>query len=104
MEIEETNQQIREIRNEFEDEKIALKKQYDIKYDELLSESKKSEKRAIQDHGDSDASKEELSKTINSIRERYESDKEDVLKDKVNDTKKLEKGIQEQDDTVYTEL
>ena len=91
LEIEETNLQIREIRNEFEDEKIALKKQYDTKYDELLSESKKSEKKAIQNHADSDASKEELSKTINSIREKYESDKEDVLKDKVSDTKKLER-------------
>ena len=92
LEIEEVNQQIREIQNELEGEKIALKKQYDIKYDELLSESKEAEKSAIQDYNeDSDASKEELSKTINYTREKYESDKEDVLKDKIKDTKKLER-------------
>ena len=92
LEVEEINQQIREIQNEFEDEKIALKKQYDIKYDGLLSKSKEAEKSAIQDYNeDSDASKEELSKMINYIREKYESDKEDVLKDKIKDTKKLER-------------
>jgi len=92
LEVEEINQQIREIQNEFEDEKTALKKQYDIKYDGLLSKSKEAEKSAIQDYNeDSDASKEELSKMINSIREKYESDKEDVLKDKIKDTKKLER-------------
>ena len=92
LEVEEINQQIREIQNEFEDEKIALKKLYDTKYDGLLSESKGTEKNAIQDFNeDSDASKEELSKMINSIREKYESDKEDVLKDKIKDTKKLER-------------
>lgn len=92
LEIEEINQQIREIQNELEDEKTALKKQYDIKYDELLSESKDTEKSAIQEYNeDSDAPKEELSKMINSIREKYESDKEEVLKDKIKDTQKLER-------------
>ena len=92
LEIEEINQQIREIQNELEDEKIALKKQYDTKYDELLSESKETEKDAIKDYKkDSEASKEELSEMINSIRNQYESDKEDVLKDKIKDAKKLER-------------
>jgi len=91
LKIDEINQQIREIRNEFEGEKIELKKQHDAKYDELLSQSKEAEKTAIQDYNeDSDASKEELSRIINSIREEYESDKEDVLDDKVKDLKKLE--------------
>ena len=92
LEIEEVNQQIREIQNELEGEKIAIKKQYDTKYDRLLYESKEAEKSAIQDYNeDSDVSKEELSKTINYTREKYESDKEDVLKDKIKDTKKLER-------------
>ena len=92
LKIDEINQQIREIRNEFEGEKIELKKQHDAKYDELLSQSKEAEKTAIQDYNeDSDAFKEELSRIINSIREEYESDKEDVLDDKVKDLKKLER-------------
>ena len=92
LEIEEVNQQIRKIQNELEDEKIILKKQYDAKYDELLSESKEAEKIAIKHYNEnSNGSKEELSKMINSIREKYESDKEDVLKDKIKDTKKLER-------------
>jgi hypothetical protein len=92
LDIEEVNQQIREIRNELEDEKIALKKQYDTKYDELLSQSKNVEKKAIKDYTeDSNGTKEELGNTINSIRKQYESDKEDVLNDKIKDTKKLER-------------
>ena len=91
-EIEEINQQIREIQNELEDEKVVLKKQYDIKYDELLSESKDVEKKTIKDYDeDSEISKKELSKMINSIRNQYESDKEDILKDKIKDMKKLER-------------
>ena len=92
MEIEEINQQIREILNELEGEKITLKKQYDVTYDGLLSESREAEKSAIQDYNeDSDASKEELSETINYIREKYELDKKDILKDKIKDIKKLER-------------
>jgi len=92
LKIEEINLRIREIQNELEDEKIVLKKHYDIKYDELLSESKKSEKETIKEYNESsDMSKKELSKMINSIREQYESDQEDILKDKIKDTKKLEK-------------
>ena len=92
LEIEEVNQKIREIQKKLEDEKIALKKQYDIKYDELLSKSKETEKSTIQEYNEgSDISKEELSKMINSIREQYESDKERTLKDKIKDTKKLER-------------
>ena len=92
LEIEEINQQIRESQNKLEDDKMALKKQYDIKYDELFSESKKIEKEVIKNYNEaSEASKEELSKTINSIRNQYESDKEEVLKNKIKDTEKLER-------------
>ena len=92
LEIEEINKQIRKIQKDLEDTKIALKKQYDTKYDELLSESKEVEKRTIKQHNeDSEASKKDLSKMINSIREKYESDKEDILKNKIQDTKKLER-------------
>ena len=92
LEIEVVNQQIRKIQNELEDEKIELKRQYDAKYDELQSQSEEAEKMAIKDyHYDSNASKKNLSKLINSIREKYESDKEDILKDKIKDTKKLER-------------
>ena len=91
LEIEEINQQIREIQNELEDEKITLKKQYNTKYDELLSKSKETEKQLIKKYKkDSDASKEELSEMVNSIRNQYESDKEDILKKKIKDAKKLE--------------
>jgi hypothetical protein len=92
LKIEEINLQIRKIKNELEDKKISLKKQYDIKYDELLSESKETEKATIKEYNkDSKISKEELSKMINSNREQYESDLKDILRDKIKDTKKLEK-------------
>ncbi len=91
-EIDEINQQIQKIQNKLEDEKIALKKQYDSKYDELLSESKETEKEAIKNYKDgSEVTKKELSEMINSIREKYEDDKEDILKDKIRDIKKLER-------------
>ncbi|WP_420545280.1 hypothetical protein [Nitrosopumilus sp.] len=114
LEIEEVNQKIREIHNEFEEKKMDLKRQYDAKYAELLSESKEAEKRAIQeyDEGSDAASKEELSRTINSIREKYESDKEDILDDKVRDTKRLEREfksvmaelVQNYDDHPYFQI
>ena len=94
LEVEEVNHEIREIQNDLEGEKITLKKQYDLKYDELFSESKYAEKNAVQDYDkDSDASKKELGRMINSIREKYESDKEDALNDKIKDMKKLERDF-----------
>ena len=113
LEIEEVDYKIREFQNDLEGEKIALKKQYDLKYDDLLSESKDAEKSAIQDYDkDSDSSKKELSKMINSIREKYESDKEDALKDKIKDMKKLERDFkrkmiqfaQNYDDHLYIQV
>ena len=91
LEVDEINLQIREMQNELEDNMIALKKQYDTRYDELQSESKETEKKILKDYKDSETSKKDLSRIINSIREQYESDKEDVLKDKIKDIKKLER-------------
>ena len=91
LEVDEINLQIREMQNELDDNMIALKKQYDTRYDELKSESKEIEKKILKDYNDSETSKEDLSRIINSIREQYESDKEDVLKDKIKDIKKLER-------------
>ena len=92
LKIEEINQQIREIEGELADEIMALKKQYDTKYDALLSTLKEAEKTILKDYKDgSEMSKKELSKTISSVRDQYESDKEDILRDKMKDTKKLEK-------------
>ena len=91
--IEEINQQIREMERGFAEKQSELQKLYDAKYDQLLSESKKAEKDAIKDYNDnSEISKEKLSKTINSIREQYESDMEDMLDEKIKDVKELEKN------------
>ncbi len=97
LEIEEINHQIRKINETFEDMKIELKKKYDVTYDELLSESKQAEKDIINKYQESsDLSKEDLSKIINSIREDYESDKEKILRDKVDDIRLLEKKLEDQ--------
>ena len=92
LEIEEINYQLQGIVEELEDEKINLKKEYDDKYDDLLSESKQAEKDLVVKYNESDdLSDEDFSEMINSIREEYESDKEKILRDKILDTKKLEK-------------
>ena len=93
--IAQINQQLNEIRNEFDNELEQLKKDYDIKYDELLDESRQVEKELIQNYEDrSGMSKEELSTKILSVRERYESEKENVLEDKIHDAKKLERNYE----------
>ena len=90
--IAEINQQLNDIRNDFDDELEQLKKDYDIKYDRVLGELRKTEKELIQNYEErSGMSKEELSTKIQSVREKYESEKEDVLEDKISDAKKLER-------------
>ena len=90
--IAEINQQLNEIRTEFDDELEQLKKNYDLKYDEVLDELREAEKELIENYEErSGMSKEELSAKILSVRERYESEKEDTLEDKISDAKKLEK-------------
>ncbi len=95
--VEEINQQIKEMQDVLYNEKIALKKQYDEKYEDLLSDSKDAEKRAIQEyHENSAAHKEDLSKTIGYLRDQYESDKEETLEDKIKDMKKLERKFKKE--------
>ena len=89
--IEEINQKIRHIENGLEEEKLELKKRYDLIYDEIQLESKQAEKAAITDFNDGNISNEQLSRKISDIREDLESDKEKILRDKVNDVKKLER-------------
>ena len=96
LEIEEINHEIRNIAEDLEDAKIDLKKEYDVKYDDLLLESKQAEKDAVSKYNESsELSKENLSETINSIREEYESDKKKLLLDKVVDDKELEKKYED---------
>ena len=113
LEIEEINHEIRLINETFEDMKIDLKEKYDIQYDELLSESKQAEKDVINKYQESsELSKEDLSKIINSIREDYESDKDKVLRDKINDIRILENQhedkmlefVENYDDHLYIEV
>ena len=75
---------------QLQDKKLAIKKKYDLKYDELKLQSKETEKDAINDFNDGNISNEELSNKILNIRENLESDKEKILRDKVKETKKLE--------------
>ncbi|AFS82579.1 hypothetical protein [Candidatus Nitrosopumilus sediminis] len=90
--VEEVNLQIREMKKEFEEEKIDLKNLYDKKYDEALAKSKSDEKNVTIDYSQrSGMSKEELSTKIGEIRENYESEKEMILKKKINDFMNLEK-------------
>ena len=90
--IDEINQEMSDIQNELDDEMVSLKKKYDILYDQVLENSKEAEQMIIQDYrDDSDMSKDELSKKILSIRNHFESEKEDVLKDKTRDIHNLEK-------------
>jgi len=97
LKIEEINQQIRDMERDLENKKIELKKEYDKKYDELLEQSKIEEKNATKYYNEhTDMSKEELSTKIIKIREDYEDDKEDILKDKVGDIRELEKEHEQQ--------
>ena len=103
--IAEINQQLNEIRIEFDDELEQLKKNYDIKYDEVLDELREAEKELIENYEErSDMPKEELSAKILSVRERYESEKEDVLEDKINDAKKLERHYEKKISNLFKGL
>jgi len=90
--IHEINQQILEMKKDLENNKIELKKTYDKKYDELLVQSKIDEKNTIQDFNErSGMSKKELSIKISEIRKQHKSEKENILDDKIKDSKELEK-------------
>ncbi|MCA9827757.1 MAG: hypothetical protein KC444_05110 [Nitrosopumilus sp.] len=89
--IEEINQQIRDMGRQLEDEKESLMKKYDVKHDEIQLQSNEAEKKAAKDYKDGNISKEELSRRISAIREDLESGKEDILDDKIKETKQLER-------------
>jgi hypothetical protein len=93
LKIEEINQQIRKIESEFEEQKAQLKKDYDKTYDDALEQSKQEEKDAIKDQSErSGMTKEELSNKISTIREHYESVKEDIMREKTQDADALDKA------------
>ncbi|AJM91917.1 hypothetical protein [Nitrosopumilus piranensis] len=93
---EEVNLQIWEMKKEYEEKKIELKKLYDKKYDDALAESKRDEKNVTLDYTQrSGMSQKELSIKIGEIRERYESQKETLLKNKIHDLKNLENEFEQ---------
>ncbi|KAF6245341.1 hypothetical protein [Nitrosopumilus sp. b2] len=93
---EEVNLQIWEMKKEYEEKKIELKKLYDKKYDDALAESKRDEKNVTLDYTQrSGMSQKELSIKIGEIRERYESQKETLLKNKIHELKNLENEFEQ---------
>ena len=91
--VEEINLQIREIQNEFDEKISQLKDDYDRKYESVEDELRIAERELIAQYGEEDSamSKKELSSKLISLRDRFESEKEDVLEDKIEDAKKLER-------------
>ena len=91
--VEEINLQIREIQNEFDEEISQLKDDYDRKYESVEDELRIDERELIAQYGDEDSvmSKKELSSKLMSLRDRFESEKGDVLEDKIEDAEKLER-------------
>lgn len=93
LKIEEINQQIRKIETEFEEQKVQLEKDYDKKYDDALEQSKQEEKDAIKNQSERPGmTKEELSHKISTIREHYESVKEYVMSEKMQDIDVIDKA------------
>lgn len=93
--VEEVNLQIREMRKDFQEKQIALKKEYDKKYDDAVTQSKIDEKSTTLDYNQrSGMSKEELSIKIGEIRETLESKKELILDNKIDGLEDLEKEFE----------
>ncbi|PIN83297.1 MAG: hypothetical protein COV65_03885, partial [Nitrosopumilales archaeon CG11_big_fil_rev_8_21_14_0_20_33_24] len=73
-----------------------LKEQFDKKYDDALLQSKLDEKRAIKDQSERDnMSKEELSNKIIQIRKHYDSTKDNIMQEKIDALKSLDKTYDE---------
>ena len=89
--VEEINLQIISIQNEFDEKLSQLKADYDKKYKAVEDELKTAERELVVKYNeeDSELSKEELSSKIIILRDRFESEKEDVLEDKIDDAEKL---------------
>ena len=102
--ITEITLQIQDMKRDFEDDKLELKKFYDKIYADLQSQSKLDEKNATLDYDQrSGMTKEELSIKIAEIREKYETEKESTLDEKINDLKELENKFKESmEDLVLT--
>ncbi len=94
--IGEITLQIQDMKKEFEEKQIELKKFYDKIYDEIFTQSKLNEKKVTLDYTQSSGmTKEELSIKIAEIRKDYKSEKELILEDKINDLKELENTFEE---------
>jgi len=94
--IGEITLQIQDMKKEFEEKQIELKKFYDKIYDEIFTQSKLDEKKVTLDYTQSSGmTKEELSIKIAEIRKDYESEKDSILEDKINDLKELENKFEE---------
>ena len=89
--IDEITMQIQDMKRDYEEKQIELKKFYDKIYDEALAQSKLDEKNVTLDYAQRPGmSKAELSIKIAQIREDYEDEKEKILDDKIDDMNNLE--------------
>ena len=94
--IGEIRLQIQDMKKEFEEKQIELKKFYDKIYDDALTQSKLDEKKVTLDYTQRPGmTKEELSIKIGEIREDYESEKESILDNKIDDLKELENQFEQ---------
>lgn len=90
--IIEVNQKIQEFYDELALKQAELKTQFDKKYDDALLQSKLDEKMAIKDQRERpNMSKEELSNKIIQIRKHYDSTKDNIMQEKLDALKKLDK-------------
>lgn len=94
--IGEITLQIQDMKKDFEEKQIELKKFYDKIYDEIFTQSKLDEKKVTLNYTQSsEMTKEELSIKIVEIRKDYRFEKESILEDKIDDLKELENKFEE---------
>jgi ASC-1-like (ASCH) protein len=94
--IIEVNQKIQGFYDELALKQAELKEQFDKKYDDALLQSKLDEKRAIKDQSERvNMSKEELSNKIIQIRKHYDSTKDNIMQEKIDALKSLDKTYNE---------
>ena len=94
--IIEVNQKIQGFYDELALQQAELKEQFDKKYDDALLQSKLDEKRAIKDQSERvNMSKEELSNKIIQIRKHYDSTKDNIMQEKIDALKSLDKTYDE---------
>lgn len=94
--IGEITLQIQDMKKEFEEKQIDLKKFYDKIYDETFTQSKLEEKKVTLEYTQSsEMTKKELSIKITEIRKYYKFEKESILEDKIDDLNELENKFEE---------